>query len=316
MSGTPSIGASSAGPDLLRVTVVVLNWNGWPDTVPCLESCLRASYPGLRLLLVDNGSTDGSEAILRERFPSVELLQTGKNLGFAGGNNAGIRRALADGADLVLLLNNDTEVDPGFVTELVDAAVAHPDAGMLCPKILLHDRPDVLWYAGAFFHPWLGWGGHRGYGQPDRGQFDRLEETPRPTGCALLVTQALCDRIGLLREDYFCYVEDLEWGLRAREAGFSILYVPRSRIWHRVSRSTGGAQSVTAARYSTRNMLACVDERLRLPAPARPLRWAAIVAAGVLGVLKNRLPLGAGLAAIARGAADRLRGRSGPIPFP
>ena len=296
------------------LTIVILNWNGWQDTIPCVDSCLRATYPGLRLLLVDNGSTDGSEAILRERFPSVELLQTGENLGFAGGNNAGIRRALADGADLVLLLNNDTEVDPGFVTALVEAAVARPDAGMLCPKILLHDRPDVLWYAGASFHPWLGWGRHRGYGQRDRGQFDRVEETERPTGCALLVTRALCDRIGLLRDDYFCYAEDLEWCLRAREAGLGVLYVPASRVWHKVSRSTGGARSVTAVRYHTRNLLACVDDRLPLPFLVRPLRWSAILAAGALGVFTHRLPPGRGIAAVLRGAGDRLRGRRGRIP--
>ena len=303
-----------SGPGLPRVTIVILNWNGWQDTVPCVDSCLRATYPGLRLLLVDNGSTDGSEAILRERFPSVELLQTGENLGFAGGNNAGIRRALADGADLVLLLNNDTEVDPGFVTALVEAAVARPDAGMLCPKILLHDRPDVLWYAGASFHPWLGWGRHRGYGQRDRGQFDSVEETARPTGCALLVTRALCDRVGLLRDDYFCYAEDLEWCLRAREAGLGVLYVPASRVWHKVSRSTGGARSVTAVRYHTRNLLACVDDRLPLPFLVRPLRWSAILAAGALGVFTHRLPPGRGIAAVLRGAGDRLRGRRGRIP--
>jgi GT2 family glycosyltransferase len=296
------------------VTVVVLNWNGWRDTVACVESCLRATYPRLRLLVVDNGSADGSETALRERFPAVDVLQTGENLGYAGGNNFGIRRALADGADMVLLINNDTEVDPEFATELVHAARASPQAGMLCPKILFHDRPDVLWYAGASFHPWLGWGRHRGAGQRDRGQFDRQEETGRPTGCALLVTRALCERVGLLREEYFCYAEDLEWALRAREAGFGILYVPSARVWHKVSRSTGGARSVTAVRYQTRNLLACVDERLPLPLVVRPLRWGTILVAGVLGVLTGRLPLGPGLAAVARGADDWRRGRVGSLP--
>ena len=113
------------------VTVVVLNWNNLPDTIECLESLRAVTYPALRLLVVDNGSTDGSEAALRARFPGLELLQTGENLGFAGGNNAGIRRALEGGADHVLLLNNDTTVDPGFVTAMVDAARANPRAGLL-----------------------------------------------------------------------------------------------------------------------------------------------------------------------------------------
>jgi hypothetical protein len=296
------------------VTAVVLNWNNAPDTIECLESLRAATHPALRVLVVDNGSTDGSELTLRTRFPDLQFLQTGENLGFAGGNNAGIRRALDEGADLVLLLNNDTTVDPGFVDALVAAARSSPDAGMLCPKILFHDRPDVLWYAGASFHPWLGWGRHRGHGQVDRGQFDRVEETARPTGCALLVTRALCERVGLLREDFFCYAEDLEWGLRARKAGFSILYVPASRVWHKISRATGGERSVAPVRYLTRNLLACVDEQLPLPPGIRWLRRGAIVAAGALGVITHRLPVGPGLVAVARGAADRWRGRMGRLP--
>jgi hypothetical protein len=128
------------------------------------------------------------------------------------------------------------------------------------------------------------------------------------------VTRKLCERVGLLRDDYFCYAEDLEWGLRARQAGFGILYVPAARVWHKVSRSTGGVRSVTAVRYHTRNLLACVDERLPLPLPLRPLRWGALVAAGALGVVTGGLPGLPGLAAVARGADDFRRGRSGRIP--
>lgn len=299
---------------LPAVTVVVLNWNNLPDTIECLESLRSVAYPALRLLLVDNGSTDGSEAALRARFPDLDVLQTGENLGFAGGNNAGIRRALAAGADHVVLLNNDTTVDPGFVTALVDAARQHPRAGLLSSKILLFDRPDVLWFAGASFHPWLGWGRHRGHGERDTGQYDRVEETDRPTGCALLATRACCERVGLLREEYFCYAEDLEWGLRARAQGFQVLYVPGSRVWHKVSRSTGGARSTLPLRYQTRNVLACVDAQLPLPLPARVLRWGTILAAAGLGLFTQGLPRLEGAAAIVRGVSDHLAGRRGPIP--
>jgi len=297
-----------------KVTLVVLSWNGWRDTAACVESCLRVDHPGLRILVVDNGSTDGSERILRERFPDVELLQTGENLGYAGGNNAGIRRALDEGSDLVVLLNNDTEVDPGFVSALVEAARLHPEAGMLCSKIFLFDRPDVLWYAGASFHPLVGWSRHRGHGQRDRGQYDRVEETDRPTGCALMVTRACCEKVGLLRDEYFCYAEDLEWGLRARDAGFSILYVPGSRVWHKVSRSTGGGKSVAAIRYHTRNLLACLDERRPIPFPLRSLRWSAVIAAATMGLVTQGIPPVAGLRAIARGVLDWRGGRFGRIP--
>lgn len=297
-----------------KVTVVVLNWNGWPDTVPCVASCLRSDYSGLRILIVDNGSNDGSERILRERFPGIDVLQTGENLGYAGGNNTGLRCALETGADLVVLLNNDTEVDPGFVSALVEASRLRPDAGMLCSKILFHDRPDVLWYAGASFHPWIGWGRHRGHGERDVGQFDRLEETDRPTGCALMVTRTCCQKVGLLREEYFCYAEDLEWGLRAVDAGFSLFYVPASRVWHKVSRSSGGPRSVSAVRYHTRNLLACMDARRPVPRPLRPLRWAAVIGAAAIGLATQGLPVGDGLRAIYRGVADWRTGRFGRIP--
>lgn len=296
------------------VTVVVLNWNNAPDTVECLESLRAVRYPAMRILVVDNGSVDGSEPTLRARFRDLPLLQTGANLGFAGGNNAGIRRALAEGADYVLLLNNDTTVDSGFVDALVAAARAHPDAGMLCPKILLHDRPDVLWYAGASFHPWLGWGRHRGHGQRDTGRFGTVEDTDRPTGCSLLVSRELCERVGVLREEFFCYAEDLEWGLRARDAGYRILYVPSAMVWHKVSRSTGGTRSTAALRYQTRNVLICVDERRPLPLPARAIRWGAIIGAAGVSLFTQGLPLAQGLTAVLRGAADRFRGRTGPIP--
>ncbi len=296
-----------------NVTVVVLSWNGWQDTVACVASCLRIDHPGLRVLVVDNGSTDGSEKILRERFPDVELLQTGENLGYAGGNNVGIRRALEQGADLVVLLNNDTEVDPGFVSALVEAARARPEAGMLCSKILLFDRPDVLWYAGASFHPLVGWGRHRGHGQRDTGQYDRVEETDRPTGCALMVTRACCEKVGLLRDEYFCYAEDLEWGLRARDAGFSILYVPGSRVWHKVSRATGGSKSVQSIRYHTRNLLACLDQHRPVPLLLRPLRWTAVIAAAMLGLVTQGIPPVAGIRAIGRGVRDWHGGRFGRI---
>jgi GT2 family glycosyltransferase len=299
---------------LPTVTVVVLNWNNLPDTIECLESLLAVTYPALRLLVVDNGSTDGSEAALRARFPGLELLQTGANLGFAGGNNAGMRHAFEHGADYVLLLNNDTTVDPGFVTALVDAARDHPRAGLLSSKILFFDRPNVIWYAGASFHPWPGWGRHRGYGQRDMAQFDRVEETDRPTGCSLLATRACCERVGLLRDEYFCYAEDLEWGLRARARGFQVLYVPESRVWHKVSRSTGGARSTAAVRYQTRNLLDCVDTHLPLPMPFRVLRWAAILIAAGLGLFTQGIAVRKGASAIFQGGSDYFRGRWGPIP--
>jgi GT2 family glycosyltransferase len=295
------------------VFLVVLNWNGFEDTVECLESCRAISYPRLRLLVVDNGSVDGSEEKLRERFPDVELVQTGRNLGFAGGNNVGIRRALEQNAEYVLLLNNDTVVDEGFVAALVRTAQSDAAIGMLCPKIYRFDPPDVLWYAGGYIIEWLGWGKHRGDGVRDVGQFDTVEEINRPTGCALMVSSALCDRVGLLGEEYFLYCEDLDWGLRARKSGFKVVYDPGSRVWHKVSRSTTGSRSSVVLYYYVRNLLLCLDRNRPLPIPLRLPRFFVVLADACLALRALRLPKLAGVTHIWRGARDYFRGRLGEL---
>ncbi len=293
------------------VYVIILNWNGHADTVDCVRSCLQSRYPRTRLVIVDNGSTDGSEQLLRTEFPDLDVIQTGANLGFAGGNNVGIRHALANAADYVLLLNNDTIVDPDFITPLVEAATADRRAGILCSKILFYDPPNVIWFAGASFHPSIGWGRHRGQGQLDEGQFDQPGETGRPTGCAMMVTRQLCEATGLLREEMFCYAEDLDWGLRARNAGFKVLYAPTSKVWHKVTRCTGGAGSPLSMYYTIRNLLLCLDLNAPLPLPLRALRYVTATAPGVIGAIKQRGPKLARLQAIAKGVRDYWRNRYG-----
>jgi GT2 family glycosyltransferase len=293
------------------VHVIILNWNGLADTLACLESCRQLTYPNLRLLVVDNGSTDGSETALRARFPDVELLQTGANLGFAGGNNVGIRDALERGADWVLLLNNDTVVAPDFVDALVDTAATDARIGMLSSKIYYFEPPDVLWYASAHMNEWLGYGRHRGEGQQDRGQFDVVEDTNRPTGCSLLVSRAVCERVGLLADEFFCYCEDLDWGLRTRRAGFRVVYAPGSKVWHKVSRSTGGARSGLSLYYYVRNLLLCLDRNHPLVLPLRVLRYGAILGAAVLGLFTGGIRKRAGLGYVRDAVRDYFAGRLG-----
>lgn len=305
-----------------RVHVIILNWNGREDTLECVASCREVSYPGLRLLVVDNGSTDGSEAALRARFPDLEILQTGANLGFAGGNNVGIRHALASGADWVLLLNNDTVVAPDFVDALVRAAATDARIGMLTSKIYYFEPPDVLWYAGGYMNEALGYGNHKGTGRRDVGQFDTLEDTNRPTGCALMVRRDVCERVGLLGDEFFCYCEDLDWALRTRNAGFRVVYAPGSRVWHKVSRSTGGSRSGISLYYYVRNVLLCLDRNHPLAAPLRWLRYAVIVGSSVLGLFTMRIRKRSGAACIWYGVRDYAAGRFGqrrfdaPLPRP
>jgi GT2 family glycosyltransferase len=219
------------------VYVIILNWNGWNDTVECVESCLKLTYSSFRILIVDNGSTDDSESLLRERFPHIELIQTGSNLGFAGGNNSGIRYALDHSADYVWLLNNDTVVAPDALTALVTAAQREPKAGMLGSKIYYFDEPGRLWFAGGWINYRIGRTGHIGSGETDSGQYDAVREVDYLTGCSLLVSRDVCNAVGLMDERFFLLFEEVDWNERTRRCGRKIVFVPSSVVRHKVSRS-------------------------------------------------------------------------------
>jgi len=238
------------------VYIVLLNWNGWRDTTECVESCKKLTYPNFCIIIVDNGSIDGSEALLRERFPDIELVQTGANLGFAGGNNAGIRQALEQGADYVWLLNNDTVVSPNTLTSLVCVAEGDDRIGMVGSKIVYYDNPTLLWYAGAVLDPVRPQRpAHRGLREQDLGQYDTAGETGYVTGCSLLARRALLEAIGLLDDVFFLYFEDVDWCARARRVGWRLMYAPSSVVRHKESISAGGAASPALMYYTARNRL-------------------------------------------------------------
>lgn len=225
------------------VYIIVLNWNGLPDTLACLRSLSNIRYENYRVCVVDNASTDASVATIRSEFPQVEIIENERNLRFAEGNNVGIRHALAQGAVYVLLLNNDTTVDPGLLQALVPAAEAETEVGMVGPKIYYFDQPDLIWSAGGEISFWKGKIHHRGLRQKDSEKFDRVAEVDYLTACALLVKRAVIERVGLLDPEYYIYVEDADWCERARRAGFKLLYVPGARVWHKVSASSGGGMT-------------------------------------------------------------------------
>ncbi|HIP87591.1 MAG TPA: glycosyltransferase family 2 protein, partial [Anaerolineales bacterium] len=180
-----------------RVTAIVVNWNGLEDTIACLASLAEVDYPSLEVVVVDNGSTDGSPALLRQRFPRLALLETGENLGYAGGNNVGVRYVLERGADYVLLLNNDTEVAPGFLRRLVEVAEADPRVGVVGPTIYYYDRPDVVWSAGGAIDWRRGRAWMMGLDERDRGQFGTApREVNFVTGCAMMVRRETVERAG------------------------------------------------------------------------------------------------------------------------
>ena len=250
----------------VKVSIIVLNWNGWQDTLTCLESLAAVTEPLFSVSIVDNGSTDESVTKIREYLEknsslttNYQLLTTGSNLGFAGGNNVGIKEALKNGAELIVLLNNDTKVEPGFLKELVTVAQKHHTIGMLNPKILhmeKGERTKRFWFIGGEINWLRTQGTHRDYNKEDSGQLDHKEFLPSKyaTGCCVVVKRSVIEEIGLLSEDYFLYDEDVEWSLHARNAGWQCAVAPQAVIFHEGGSATSPG-SPLYFRYHVRNGL-------------------------------------------------------------
>jgi GT2 family glycosyltransferase len=294
--------------------IIVLAWNGRDDTLECLRSLEAVRAEDTRVVVVDNGSTDATAEAVASAFPWVELLRSDANLGYAGGNNLGLRRALAEGSDHAILLNNDTVVDPRFAAELVQAAQERPEAGFLTSKIYFHDRPGTLWFAGATLDTWTGRARHPGYGERDTGRYDVPHPTDLPCGCSMLVTRRLLETVGLMEESLFLYGEEVDWALRARAAGFSTLFVPSSKVWHKVSRGTGGTQTGRYLYYAVRNMLRTLNALAPVSPLLRAVRNATVVATFAASVFTTETRVVPGLANVWAGARDYGRGISGPRP--
>ena len=282
----------------MKLVAVVLNWNGGDDTLAAL-----ASLDGIATICVDNGSTDGSDEAIAARFPHVELIRAGENLGFAGGNNVGIRRALERGADWVLLVNNDATVEPGISEALSAAAAARPDAGLLACTILSADGSEVQ-YAGASFS-------RSGYsGRVTTSIPAGLTDVDRADGAGVAVSRTAVERAGLLDEQLFLYVEDVEWSLRVRRAGLAVVLVPDARVRHKGSAATGGSASTTNLYYDTRNSIVVTERHAPLPRGLRSVRRGVVVGAHLAQSVRHPQRVSA-LRAVLAGWRDARAGRLG-----
>jgi len=245
-----------------KVIIVVLNWNGAVDTLECLESVRKIEYPNFDIIVVDNGSTDNSAEKIKKEFSEVILIETWENLGFAGGNNVGIQKALDQGAEYILLLNNDTTVDPNVLQALLDASQSIGDKGILGAKIYYHEVPNLIWYAGASWDSDFNEFRHIGFGLHDRGKSAEIFETDYICGCALFVNAAAFKHIGLLDERYFLIFEETDFCYRARRGGYSSFVVPNAKVWHKVSVSFGGADSALYNYFKSRNLLLWAEKNM------------------------------------------------------
>ena len=224
------------------ISIIVLNWNGLSDSRECLRSLESVDYPRFNVIFADNGSSDGSVAAVREEFPNVVILENGSNLGYAEGNNRAIRLALQNGADAVLILNNDTIVEPDLLTAFVEAHAQLPDdVGMLGAVSYFYAERDVIAVAGVKWDSVALEDQHICKRQPSS-TLPSTEpfEVDYVVGCALFVSRDVLNKVGLLAPEFFLNGEDVDWGLRVRKAGLRNFTVPRAKVFHKVAASFGG----------------------------------------------------------------------------
>jgi len=230
------------------ISVIIPNWNGAVHLPTCLQALRRQTYPNYEVIVVDNGSSDESLQILERDFPEVRVVALPFNRGFAGAANEGIRAA---GGELIALLNNDTEAEPGWLAALAEALERHHEAGMAASKLLLFDRRDVLHSAGDFYRV-DGVPGNRGVWEKDEGQYDHDVWVFGACGGAAAYRRSMLEETGLFDEDLFAFCEDVDLAWRAQLLGYRCVFVPQARVYHKVS-ATGGGK--LASFYVGRNFI-------------------------------------------------------------
>jgi GT2 family glycosyltransferase len=244
----------------LKVSIIILNWNGLSDTIECLESLKKLTYPNYEIIVVDNGSRGNDADILDDRYKDViKLIRSDRNCGFAGGNNLAIKWVLKNSyCDYFLLLNNDTVVHQEFLTELIKVAAGDAQIGIAGPKTYIHDFPDTIQLAWFEVDMRIGKAYHIGSLSIDKSQYDDVKQVNYLQGSCLLIKQKVIQEVGLLDDSFFCYWEETDFCLRVSRAGYKIAYVPKAKIWHKKSgalkpwyKSFIGRDRCTISRYES-----------------------------------------------------------------
>lgn len=234
------------------VTIITINYNQLQLTCELLDSLRKLTYPEVEVIVVDNHSKENPAEIIGERYPEVKLILSSENLGFAGGNNLGIR---ASRGKYLLFLNNDTEVDPGFLEPLVSLFESNPKAGAASSKILYFNSGETIQYAGSTrIDPFTGRSKRIGYMEKDQGQHNRLQETDLAHGAAMMVPRKVIEEVGMMPDFFFLYYEEVDWCESIKKAGYKIYFVPDSKVYHKESMSIGKGSTLKTY-YMTRNRL-------------------------------------------------------------
>jgi GT2 family glycosyltransferase len=244
------------------VSIVTVNYKQSQVTNELMESLQQLSWPNFELLVVDNDSGEMDLKLLRLDFSFMKLIRSKKNLGFAGGNNLGILQAKGD---YILLLNNDTEVDKHFLEPMVELMESNPKIGAVSPKIVYFDQPDIVQYAGFTpMNPFTIRMKGLGFKQKDEGSFNQIMQTHFAHGCAMMVSRAIIQKVGLMPEDYFLYYEEHDWSTAIKRAGFIIYYQPKSLVFHKESMSVK-KNSPLKTYFINRNRILYMKRNFSLP---------------------------------------------------
>lgn len=235
------------------IGVLIVTWNRIADLRECLRSVMQSDYRGISVYVVDNASSDGTSVMVAQEFPTARLVCAKENLGFAAGNNLGLSLMLRDGVDAVLMLNDDTVVAEDAISALVAGGFHDPSVGVLASKVLFHSDPETIWSAGGAVDLRTGVAVQRLHGEQDDAQTDEPVEVQYAVGCAMLVKADVIRKVGLFDTDYYMYYEEADWCRRIREAGYKVIYVPRSRVRHKVGVSRNTSNHVIY--YFARNRL-------------------------------------------------------------
>ncbi len=226
------------------VYTIVLNWNGKAFVLDCLKSLAKVQYNNLKILVVDNGSTDDSVKAIRKNYPNVDILQLKNNIGYAAGNNAGFEHIKNQDPEFVIFLNNDTIVAPNFIEPLINPLIEKSSIGQTVPKIFYANDRDQIWYAGGKVNLWFGSVYHEGIRKLDSELSKVSKNTDYATGCCFAIRYHDYEELGGFDTSFPMYAEDVDLSLRIRGRGKNILFAPNSKIWHKVSASVGGELSV------------------------------------------------------------------------
>ena len=294
--------------ELASIFAVVANWNGGEENLECLRSLVAQGLPEANLVFVDNGSSDGSLALVRARHPGLRLIENRSNLGFGEASNQGAKLALEHGARAVFFVNNDVVLLPGTLARLVAEFEARPKAGIVGPLVLTKSDPGRVWCAGGL----LTWRENlstlRGHLEPDGARWRETRAVDYVPGCALLARRAVLEQVGMFDAEYFAYMEDVDLCLRARRAGFEVWLVGDAAVLHASSSSTGGGYN------PRRKYMMGVNSIWFLRRHARAAQWLRFLVFDVLslpllwlaGIFRGR---GKAVAAKGLGILDGLRGR-------